>query len=81
METKNLGVKYFVKEGFANVYSGNSLRKIEREIENTYVTNLRYECQREQILRELLRVNIIASRSFILTITHHYALISPLTNS
>lgn len=53
LTTDKLGVKYFVQNGFSKVYHGNTLRKLEREIENVYVTNLRQECYKEQLHRKL----------------------------
>ncbi|KAF6024384.1 DNAJB12 [Bugula neritina] len=53
--TSKHGIPYFVKDSFSQAYSGRSLHKLEREIENIYINNLRNECYREQMQREQLR--------------------------
>ena len=54
--TKNLNVQYYVKEGFKESYTGRSLNKLEREIEQIYINNLRNECYREQMQSKFLSV-------------------------
>ncbi|XP_067936234.1 dnaJ homolog subfamily B member 12-like [Watersipora subatra] len=53
--TAGLHVHYYVKDGFNQAYSGRSLQKLEREIEQIYINNLRNECYKEQMQREQLR--------------------------
>lgn len=52
-ETLNLKVAYFVKSDFASTYKGD-LRKLESQIEDDHVGNLRQACYRERTYRETL---------------------------
>lgn len=52
-ETLNLKVAYFVKQDFPSIYKGD-LRKLEGQIEEEHVTNLRQACYRERTYRETL---------------------------
>jgi hypothetical protein len=47
-QTFNLGVNYYVKEDFETDYQGESLRRIERNIEQDYIDALRQSCYREK---------------------------------
>ncbi|XP_064602453.1 LOW QUALITY PROTEIN: dnaJ homolog subfamily B member 14-like [Liolophura sinensis] len=50
-KTHNLKVPYFVKEEFHIEYKG-SLRRIERQVEEEYISNLRANCFRERSYKE-----------------------------
>ncbi|KAK2717699.1 dnaJ homolog subfamily B member 14-like [Artemia franciscana] len=53
-QTFNLGVTYYVKEDFETHYQGESLRRIERNIEQDYIDALRQSCYREKQYKENL---------------------------
>jgi DnaJ family protein B protein 12 len=46
-KTNNLEVPYFVKENFERDYKG-SIRRIEQQVEEDYLSNLRASCFRER---------------------------------
>lgn len=50
-KTNSLRVPYFVKENFASEYQG-SIRRIESQVEEEYITNLRASCFRERNYKE-----------------------------
>lgn len=52
-ETLNLKVAYFVKPDFQSSYKGD-LQKLENQVEDEYVMNLRQACYRERTYRESL---------------------------
>ena len=49
--SKNLGIKYYVKQDFTRDFKG-SIHKLEQQIEDDYVSNLRSNCFRERSYRE-----------------------------
>ena len=49
--THNLKVKYFVKQDFSSNFAGE-LRRIERQVEEEYVSNLRTNCWKERSYSE-----------------------------
>ena len=49
--TPNMKISYYVKDSFSSDFTGN-LKKLEREVEDVYVSRLRDSCFRE---RELTR--------------------------
>jgi len=53
MKTKNLAVSYYVKETFRSEFSG-SRRKLEKQIEEDYISHLRNACFREKAYKENL---------------------------
>ncbi|XP_018419777.1 PREDICTED: dnaJ homolog subfamily B member 14 [Nanorana parkeri] len=46
--TENLDVPYYVSKDFQSEYSGKSLQKLEKNIEEDYVANVRNNCWREK---------------------------------
>lgn len=48
MQTENLGVVYYVKKDFKNEYKGASLQKLEKSVEEDYVSNIRNNCWKER---------------------------------
>lgn len=58
-KTHNLKVPYFVKEEFHIEYKG-SLRRIERQVEEEYISNLRANCFRERSYSEYC-INYLSS--------------------
>lgn len=48
MQTENLGVAYYVKKDFKNEYKGVSLQKVEKSVEEDYVSNIRNNCWKER---------------------------------
>uniref|UniRef100_A0A8B9JRX6 J domain-containing protein n=1 Tax=Astyanax mexicanus TaxID=7994 RepID=A0A8B9JRX6_ASTMX len=50
--TETLRVPYYVNERFGQEYSGMSLRKVERNVEDDYISNLRNNCWREKQHKE-----------------------------
>jgi len=50
-KTSNLEVPYFVKEHFDRDYKGN-FKRIEAQVEEEFVTNLRSSCFRERNYKE-----------------------------
>lgn len=65
MQTENLGVVYYVNKDFKNEYKGVLLQKVEKSVEEDYVTNIRNNCWKERqqskfvkclTFRNLLRV-------------------------
>ncbi|XP_060042329.1 dnaJ homolog subfamily B member 14 [Erinaceus europaeus] len=48
MQTENLGVIYYVNKDFKNEYKGMLLQKIEKSVEEDYVTNIRNNCWKER---------------------------------
>nr|XP_020661078.1 dnaJ homolog subfamily B member 14 [Pogona vitticeps] len=48
MQTENLHVDYYVNKDFKNEYKGASLQKIEKSVEEDYVTNIRNNCWKER---------------------------------
>jgi len=46
-KTLNLNVPYYVKIDFATTYKGD-LRKLERQIEEDHIANLRSNCYKER---------------------------------
>ncbi|KAJ8248421.1 hypothetical protein GJAV_G00241850 [Gymnothorax javanicus] len=50
--TSTLNVAYYVGERFAEEYSGNDLRNIERSVEDDYISNLRNNCWKEKQQKE-----------------------------
>ncbi|XP_017558996.2 dnaJ homolog subfamily B member 12b [Pygocentrus nattereri] len=50
--TETLRVPYYVSERFSQEYSGMSLRKVERNVEDDYVSALRNNCWREKQQKE-----------------------------
>jgi DnaJ family protein B protein 12 len=50
-KTANLGINYYVKPDFNTYYKG-SINKVEREVEQEYISNMREHCYRERSLSE-----------------------------
>lgn len=48
MQTENLGVIYYVNKDFRNEYKGVSLQKVEKSVEEDYVSNIRNNCWKER---------------------------------
>ncbi|KAL6088583.1 hypothetical protein STEG23_001817 [Scotinomys teguina] len=48
MQTENLGVVYYVSKDFKSEYKGTLLQKIEKSVEEDYVTNIRNNCWKER---------------------------------
>lgn len=48
MRTENLGVVYYVNKDFKNEYKGMLLQKVEKNVEEDYVTNIRNNCWKER---------------------------------
>ncbi|XP_067409817.1 dnaJ homolog subfamily B member 14 isoform X2 [Emydura macquarii macquarii] len=48
MKTENLGVIYYVNKDFRNEYKGVSLQKVEKSVEEDYVSNIRNNCWKER---------------------------------
>ncbi|XP_043401169.1 dnaJ homolog subfamily B member 14 isoform X2 [Chelonia mydas] len=48
MKTENLGVIYYVSKDFRNEYKGVSLQKVEKSVEEDYVSNIRNNCWKER---------------------------------
>lgn len=48
MQTENLGVIYYVNKDFRNEYKGVSLQKMEKSVEEDYVSNIRNNCWKER---------------------------------
>lgn len=48
MKTENLGVVYYVNKDFRNEYKGVSLQKVEKSVEEDYVSNIRNNCWKER---------------------------------
>lgn len=48
METENLGVIYYVNKDFKNEYKGMLLQKVEKSVEEDYVTSIRNNCWKER---------------------------------
>ncbi|XP_037235913.1 dnaJ homolog subfamily B member 14 isoform X2 [Falco naumanni] len=48
MQTENLGVIYYVNKDFRNEYKGVSLQKVEKNVEEDYVSNIRNNCWKER---------------------------------
>ncbi|TKC48708.1 hypothetical protein EI555_002896, partial [Monodon monoceros] len=48
MQTENLGVVYYVNKDFKNEYKGMLLQKVEKSVEEDYVTNIRNNCWKER---------------------------------
>ncbi|XP_016079110.1 PREDICTED: dnaJ homolog subfamily B member 14 [Miniopterus natalensis] len=48
MRTENLGVIYYVNKDFKNEYKGMLLQKVEKSVEEDYVTNIRDNCWKER---------------------------------
>ncbi|XP_069486814.1 dnaJ homolog subfamily B member 14 [Ambystoma mexicanum] len=47
-QTENLGVNYYVNKDFQNEYHGMLLQKLEKNVEDDYVTNIRNNCWKER---------------------------------
>ena len=52
-KTQNLHVPYFVKQNFNTEYKGN-LRRLEQQVEDDYLSNLRSNCFRERSYSEYI---------------------------
>ncbi|XP_035256359.1 dnaJ homolog subfamily B member 12a [Anguilla rostrata] len=50
--TGTLKVAYYVGERFAEEYSGNELKNVERSVEDDYISNLRNNCWKEKQQKE-----------------------------
>jgi len=50
-KTGNLAVPYYVKPEFSSEYKG-SMRRLEQQIEDEYVTSLRSNCYKERSYKE-----------------------------
>lgn len=48
MQTENLGVVYYVNKDFKNEYKGILLQKVEKSVEEDYLTNIRNNCWKER---------------------------------
>nr|XP_038958883.1 dnaJ homolog subfamily B member 14 isoform X1 [Rattus norvegicus] len=48
MQTENLGVVYYVNKDFKSEYKGALLQKVEKSVEEDYVTNIRNNCWKER---------------------------------
>ncbi|CAO2600160.1 DnaJ homolog subfamily B member 14 [Lemmus lemmus] len=48
MQTENLGVVYYVSKDFKSEYKGALLQKVEKSVEEDYVTNIRNNCWKER---------------------------------
>lgn len=48
MQTENLHVVYYVNKDFRNEYKGASLQKVEKSVEEDYVSNIRNNCWKER---------------------------------
>lgn len=62
-KTTHLEVQYFVKENFERDYKG-SIRRIEAQVEEEYVANLRGACFRERNYRECRVIARLVALSF-----------------
>ena len=51
--TPNMKISYYVKDSFSSDFTGN-LKKLEREVEDVYVSRLRDSCFRERADKENL---------------------------
>ena len=51
--TPNMKISYYVKDSFNSDFTGN-LKKLEREVEDVYVSRLRDSCFRERAYKENL---------------------------
>lgn len=51
--TPNMKISYYVKDSFSSDFTGN-LKKLEREVEDVYVSRLRDSCFRERAYKENL---------------------------
>lgn len=62
--TENLGVPYYVKQGFGDEYRGSFVR-LEHAVEEDYIITMKHHCFRERTYRESLmaRARNIGSRS------------------
>ena len=50
--THNLKIQYYVKQDFSSNFAGD-LRRIERQVEEEYVSNLRTNCWKERSYSKL----------------------------
>ncbi|XP_028932329.1 dnaJ homolog subfamily B member 14 isoform X2 [Ornithorhynchus anatinus] len=48
MRTANLGVVYYVSKEFKSEYKGTLLQKVEKSVEEDYLTNIRNNCWKER---------------------------------
>lgn len=55
MQTENLGVVYYVNKDFKNEYKGMLLQKVEKSVEEDYVTNIRDNCWKERQQSKLIQ--------------------------
>lgn len=55
MQTENLGVVYYVNKDFKNEYKGMLLQKVEKSVEEDYVTNIRDHCWKERQQSKLIK--------------------------
>jgi DnaJ family protein B protein 14 len=47
-QTENLHVDYYVNRDFKTEYKGSNLQKIEKNVEEDYVSNVRNNCWKER---------------------------------
>lgn len=47
-QTENLHVDYYVTRDFKSEYKGSALQKIEKSVEEDYVSNVRNNCWKER---------------------------------
>lgn len=66
-KTQNLRIPYFVKDDFKANFAGD-LRRIERQVEEEYVSNLRQNCWRE---RSYSKFSIFQDAACWFNITHY----------
>uniref|UniRef100_A0A8B9KJC3 DUF1977 domain-containing protein n=1 Tax=Astyanax mexicanus TaxID=7994 RepID=A0A8B9KJC3_ASTMX len=57
-QTENLRVDYYVTRDFKSEYKGSALQKIEKSVEDDYVTNVRNNCWKERQTSTLLYVSV-----------------------
>jgi DnaJ family protein B protein 12 len=50
--TRHWSVEFYVKEDFAQKYTGDSLQKVEQQVESDYLENLQQNCYRERNHKE-----------------------------
>ncbi|XP_060635157.1 dnaJ homolog subfamily B member 14 [Anolis sagrei] len=48
MKTENLRIPYYVNKDFKNEYKGPNLQKVEKSVEEDYVSNIRNNCWKER---------------------------------
>lgn len=65
-QTENLQVDYFVNRDFKSEYKGTALQKIEKSVEEDYVSNIRNNCWKERQTSELLSQSCLFTKLMII---------------